>query len=85
MKMVVLRGAEAVNIVIRREKAKSLEIVFMNKWELMGIMGGMGEMGVDGNYAMRTGEAGEAAMTSLHTEQFFIWGRKIFGVPGGAF
>ena len=51
----------------------------------MGIMGGMGEMGVDGNYAMRTGEAGEAAMTSLHTEQFFIWGRKIFGVPGGAF
>ena len=48
----------------------------------MGIMGGMGEMGVDGNYAMRTGEA---AMTSLHTEQFFIWGRRIFGVPGGAF
>jgi len=43
MKIVVLRGAEAVNIVIRREKAKSLEIVFMNKWELMGIMG------VDGN------------------------------------
>ena len=67
MKMVVLRGAEAENIVIRREKAKSLEIVFMNKWELMGIMGGMG---IDGNYAMRTGEA---AMTSLHTEQFFIW------------
>ena len=31
----------------------------MNKWELMGIMGGMG---VDGNYAMQTGEAGEAAM-----------------------
>lgn len=82
MKMVVLRGAEAVNIVIRREKAKSLEIVFMNKWELMGIMGGMG---IDGNYAMRTGEAGEAAMTSLHTEQFFIRGRRIFGVPGGAF
>ena len=67
MKMVVLRGAEAENIVIRREKAKSLEIVFMNKWELMGIMGGMG---IDGNYAMRTGEA---AMTSLNTEQFFIW------------
>ena len=42
----------------------------MNKWELMGEMGAMG---VDGNYAMRTGEAGEAAMTSLHTEQFFIW------------
>lgn len=82
MKMVVLRGAEAVNIVIRREKAKSLEKVFMNKWELMGIMGGMGEMGADGNYAMRIGEA---AMTSLHTEQFFIWGRRIFGAPGGAF